>query len=377
MPAVDNRIHVTHVVLGLQTGGLETVVVNLVRHADRRRFAHQVVCLREAGALAPLVEAEGVPVTTLQARGRLGMLCSLVSRLRSSRTHVLHTHNPTPHQIGALARLLLRTPVLVHTKHGRNFPDDRTAVRLNRWCSCWTDVVVSVSVDAADVARRIERVAPEKVLVIQNGIEIDRFSVPRPRERMGHLAICVARLDPVKDVPNLLGAVQHVRRSIPAFQLDLVGEGPDRERIERIRTQMGLEGAVALLGQRADVPELLAGAGLFLLASISEGTPITLLEAMAAGLPIVATTVGGNSEVVVEGETGFLVPSRDPVALGNAVLRLLGTPGLLDRMGAAARRRAQLHFDARVMTKRYEDVYQGLLDARRTGTAFVPPVPAR
>jgi glycosyltransferase involved in cell wall biosynthesis len=145
----------------------------------------------------------------------------------------------------------------------------------------------------------------------------------------------------------------------PGFRLDLVGEGP----IARGSRRPGRGGSrrVALLGQRSDIPALLQGADLFLLASISEGISLTLLEAMAAGLPIVATAVGGNREVVVDGETGFLVPRRDPVAFAEAVCRLLSSQELRAQMGAAARRRAESHFDVRRMASRYQELYLRLL----------------
>ena len=358
-------IRVTHLVLSLETGGLENVVLNLVRHADRERFAERVVCLRGPGALAPLVEAEGAPVIALRSSGRLPTLRALLAELQVGSPHVLHTHNPLPHQFGAMAKLLRRTQVLVHTKHGRNAPEDRIAVAINRLCSRATDMVVPVSENAADVARRIERVPERKLLVIHNGIETERFTPVTRSDRAEPRGICVARLDAVKDIPSLLEAVARVRQACPGFRVDLVGDGPDRERIEATRTRLGLDAAVTLLGKRSDISALLQKADLFLLASISEGISLTLLEAMAAGLPIVATAVGGNREVVVDGETGFLVPSRQPDAFADAVCRLLKSPELRLQMGAAARRRAESHFDVRTMTSRYQELYLRLVAPTR------------
>lgn len=371
----EKRVPVTHLVLSLETGGLETVVLNLARHADRDRFSHRVICLRHPGTLAPLVEAEGAPVTALHRTGRIATLRALLSQLRLDRPQILHTHNPLPHQFGAIARTLGRASFLVHTKHGRNFPDDPVAVWVNRQCSRATDVVVAVSEDAAEVARSIERVPEHKLRVVLNGIETDRFKPVVRATRGQPRAICIARLDPVKDIPGLLEAVVRVRPTFPWFRLDIVGEGPDRNRIEQARSRLELDDVVALRGHRTDVPALLEDADLFLLASISEGVSLTLLEAMAAGLPIVATAVGGNREVVVEGETGFLVPSRDPAALAAAIARLLSSPELRARMGAAARVRVEHLFDARVMASRYEDLYTGLLaDGHRIAPRRAQPL---
>jgi sugar transferase (PEP-CTERM/EpsH1 system associated) len=367
MEPLPGPIRVTHVVLGLATGGLETVVLNLVRHSTRDRFAHRVVCLREPGDLAPLVEAVGAPVEALRARGRVRTSVKLVRSLLRTRPHVLHTHNPLPHQLGAIARVALRLPVLVHTKHGRNFPHDPWAVRVGRWSSRASDVVVPVSQDAADVARGVERVPASKILVIPNGVDTARFRPPAA-PRTAACAVTVARLDPVKDIPGLLEAVAIVRRRRPDFRLAVVGEGPDRPRIEEARRRLGLVEAVSLLGSRSDVPERLAEASVFLLGSVSEGISMTLLEAMAAGLPIVATDVGGNGEVVAHGETGVLVPPRDPSALADAVTGLLADPARLAAMGTAGRRRAEERFSVEAMVRRYERLYSELLSrARRPG----------
>jgi len=249
----------------------------------------------------------------------------------------------------------------LHTKHGRNFPDRRLAVLVNRFCSKVTDRVVAVSADAAAVARDIEKVDPARLQVIVNGVDVRRYVPPAGRRADCVMVVCVARLDPVKDIPSLLKALSIARVRSPSLRLTLVGEGPDRGRITEVRAQLGLEAEVALVGHQADIRPFLADADAFALASVSEGISLTLLEAMASGLPVVATDVGGNREVVIPQVTGLLVPSRNPVALAAALEKLASSAALRRSMGSAGRRRVEENFDVRTMTSRYEELYAGLL----------------
>ena len=333
------RVGVVHLLLTMDVGGLERVALDLVRRADPERFDGRILCLREAGTLAPLAEEMGVQVESLGARGFLDGLPRLVRRLRQLRPAILHTHNPGSHRVGVPARLLAGVPALVHTKHGRNRPENRRAVALNRWLARFSDVIVAVSEDAARVAVDVERIPAAKVCVIHNGIELGEPLPPSAWEGWSPRAITVARLDPVKDQATMLRAIRRVVDECPAFRLDLVGDGPSRESLERLTAELGLEGHVRFLGYRQDVATLLRRPQVFLLSSISEGISLTLLEAMAAGLPVVATDVGGNREVVLNGATGALVPSREPRPLAEAVIALVNDPGRAQALGSAGRKR--------------------------------------
>lgn len=361
------RLRVVHLVSTLNIGGLEMMVVNLVRLADRSRIEPHVLCLGEPGELANRVRAFGVPVETLaQSGGRRGStLRRLVARLHQLRPHVLHTHNPAPHWQGALARLATRVPVLVNTKHGRNYAHRGGARWLARTASWISDAVVPVSEDAADVARHLERVAPRKLHVVLNGIDLEGYTPPERRpETFGYRGICVARLNPVKDFPNLLAAVRRVVDQEPRFRLEVVGDGPARDHVHALCRELQLDAHVDWLGARHDVRERLTAADLFVLASKSEGISLTILEAMMAALPVVATDVGGNREIVVEGRTGRLVPSGDAERLAAAILDTLADPATAIAAGQAGRQRVVERFDIRQKAAQYEELYRTLL-ARR------------
>jgi sugar transferase (PEP-CTERM/EpsH1 system associated) len=362
------RVRVVHLVLTLQIGGLEKVVLDLARHADPLTFDTRVLCLQGGGPLRPRFEALGVSVESLDLpdlrKGRT--LLRLVRWLRRFRPHVLHTHNPTPHIFGALAARPAGVPVLVHTKHGRNYPDSRRAVAWNRLASWLSDRVVPVSDDSAEVAAEVERVPRRKIQVIRNGIDLGAFPAPAgARPGAGMRAIHVARLnDLAKDQTTLLRAARLVADLEPGFRLTVVGDGPDQARLLALSEELGLGEHVCFLGFRSDVSALLGAADVFVLSSLTEGISLTLLEAMAAGLPVVATDVGGNREVVVPGQTGLLVPAGSPAALAGAVLEVLHRPEQAQAMGAAGRRRVEEQFSLRHTVAQYERLYLELLGGR-------------
>lgn len=362
---VNRRIRLVHLVSTMNCGGLERVVLDLVRNMPRDVYDFRVVCLGELGALASELAQIDVAVESLDVLGTRAVhsMKVLCARLRELRPDILHTHNPVPHLFGVFAGRLARVPVIVHTKHGRNYPELKKKVVLNRIASWLTDVIVPVSIDAERVATKIEMVRPDKLHLIHNGIDVEAypFAERRPPEAW-HRAIHVARLINVtKDQESLLQAARIVADAYPVFQLQIVGDGPDRAFLENLTRELGIGGHVEFLGYRSDVSLLLQGAGVFVLPSISEGLSLTLLEAMASGLPVIATSVGGNPEVVVEGVTGLLVPSKSPELLAQALLRVLRVPELGVEMGRAGRQRVETHFDFRVAAQKYEALYQNFL----------------
>lgn len=358
-------VSIVHLVHTLHLGGLEKVVYDLVRCTDREAFSLRVICLGEIGALGSQVEACGVPVETLDVydKGPLAGIRALSRRLRALRPDVLHTHNSIPHLVGAPAARLCGVPAVVHTRHGRHLFRGWKTGLVNRLACRWTQRMVAVSEDAARIARKHDRVPESKLLVVWNGIDLRDYpkrdrqasSAPRP-------AMHVARLnDDIKDQSTLLRAARLVADKRPDFRLDIVGDGPDRGALEALSNELKLAAHVRFLGYRLDVNDMLAEGGMFVLSSLTEGLSISLLEAMAAGLPVVATDVGGNPEVVANGVTGLLVPARTPEALAAAMLKLLQDPARAEQMGAAGRRRVEEHFDLQKVARKYEQIYRCLL----------------
>jgi glycosyltransferase involved in cell wall biosynthesis len=338
-------------------GGLEKLLVEFARHADRDRHELEFISLGHRGVIAEEIEAAGWPVTALGVPSgvRPALFLRLARLLRQRRIDVVHTHDDRPHLYGTIAGRLAGVGRIIHTRHGRSPHLSRRQRTLVRLAAGWIDRFVCVSADAAAIAIA-QGVPPRKVCTIHNGIDLERFPFLGPRPQGP--AVIVARLSPEKDHATLLRAAALVVRSQPSFRLEIAGDGPCREDLHRLAGELGLGEQVRFLGQVRDIPGLLARAGLFVLSSLSEGVSLTLLEAMASGLPIVATRVGGNPEVVAEGSTGLLAPAGDPAALAAAIAALWQDPHRCRLFGAAGRRRVEEQFDIRRMVAAYEAMYR-------------------
>jgi glycosyltransferase involved in cell wall biosynthesis len=374
-------VKIAHMVLGLQVGGLEQVVLRLLERTDRSRYSPAVCVLDEPGALALELRRLDVPLWVHPRGGGLSVraIADLSRLLCREKVALVHTHNPTPHLYGALSAVVsavrsaaghrFARPRVIHTKHGRNTPSARRKVFANRLSSALSDRVVAVSEDARRVVLDIERVDPAKVVTIVNGVDTCLYrpadSPIAARERLGipplglHIG-CVARLSAEKDHETLIEAfaLLHARRR--NTHLTLIGDGDRRAVLQEHAFRRGLSSAVTFAGTRSDVASLLPAFDAFALASRTEGLSLTLIEAAATGLPIVATRVGGNAEVVEHAETGLLVTPGVPALFASALESLLRRP---DRraMGARGRARAIEKFSVDRMARAYQDLYAEVL----------------
>lgn len=357
------RCRVVHLTPGLDVGGLEKLLVEFARCADRERFDLHFLSLTDRGPVADAIERYGWPVTALHAPAGLrpGLVGRLARQLRRLRPDVVHSHDDRPLIYGAPAAWLAGVPVVVHTRHHQGSRLSARQRLLVRLASLANDRFVCIAHDSARWARR-QGIPPRQLRVIHNGIDLTRFAFTGPDP--GGPAVLVARLSPEKDVATLLDAVARVVRQRTDFRLMIAGDGPCRGELERRAAALEVGDHVRFLGTVQAVPALLGTARLFALSSLTEGISLTLLEAMARGLPVVATRVGGNPEVVADGETGRLVPPRDPEALAQALLDLWTRPDLCARMGMAGRRRVESEFDVRRMVARYEALYLGRREPR-------------
>jgi glycosyltransferase involved in cell wall biosynthesis len=348
---------VAHVTLGLEVGGQEKLLVDFARETDRDHFDLVFVSISTRGRLTVDVERQGWPVIALGEPDGLrpGLVLRLAWLFRRERIDVVHTHDDKPLVYAPLAARLARVSTVIHTRHGRSFGASARQQFVSSLAARLTDRFVCVSEDSARLTIG-QGVPARKVCAIWNGIDTGRFAFSGPVER-GPL-VTVARLSPEKDLDTLLRATALACREEPEFRLEIAGDGPCMTGLRRVTAELGLGERVHFHGEVRDVPALLARASLFALSSLSEGVSLTLLEAMGRGLPCVATRVGGNPEVVVDGTTGLLVPSRDPAALAAALLRLWRAPEEGRRMGLAGRRRVLESFDIRRMVRRYEQLYR-------------------
>jgi glycosyltransferase involved in cell wall biosynthesis len=349
-------------------GGLEKMLVDLARHTDRQQFDLTFVSLGSRGELAAEIEAAGWPVLALgePAGLRPGMVMRLARLFRERAFDVVHTHNARPLVYAPLAAKLAGVPRVIHTRHGRGYGLTRRQMALTNLAARWTDEFVCVSWDSVRLSRQAG-MAARPVHKIWNGVDTARFTYSGPCP--GGPAVVVARLCPEKDLETLLRATAQVVAEHPAFHLEVAGDGPCRPELQQLAVNLRIDKHVHFLGQVKDIPGLLARAGLFVLSSVTEGLSLTLLEAMATGLPVVATRVGGNPEVVANGETGLLVPARDPHTLAEAMLQVARDEELQREMGREGRERVERYFDVHHMVAGYERLY------RHSAPAAAPEVP--
>jgi glycosyltransferase involved in cell wall biosynthesis len=356
---------------GLGRGGAEQLLVSGVPYLDRRRYRyHFAYLLPWKDSLVAELEGAGLPVHCLDGAGAGGgWVARLRGLLRRERIELVHAHSPVP---AAGARVVAGRHIrVVYTEHNLWSRYHRATYAANLATFARNDHVFAVSDEVRASIRypgplRLLPMPPVETLhhgldpATAGGFHGDgvrtELGIPEDAPVIGS----VANFKAAKDHATMLRATARVRQAVPEVRLLLVGQGPLEAETRRLAAELGLEGTVVFAGFRTDARRLAAAFDVFTLSSTYEGLPIALIEAMALGRPAVVTRVGGTPEVVADGANGLLVPPRDPAALADGLLRLLGDPELRARMGAAARSRA-LDFDIRKAVGRMERVYADLL----------------
>jgi glycosyltransferase involved in cell wall biosynthesis len=356
-------------------GGAEQVMLQLLEGLDRARWRPVLLHHTEPGLARLVAGAQALDVECrvaprLSRRQHLGSgLREFVRILQAERPAVFHAHLPAPltGKYGLLAAALGRVPAVVATAH---LLDDRPAdwrERVSqRMVTACVDRYLAVSDGVARRLRARSGMPERKLRVIRNGVAVDRFRRPPDLRLRAELTggreqtivLTIARLDAQKGHVHLLAAAAE----IPDALFLLAGDGAERPRLEAEARALGVADRVRFLGHRDDIPELLALCDLFVLPSLYEGLPLSVLEAMAAGRPVVATAVGGTDEAVLHGETGLLVAPGDASALRDAIRALLADPDRAARMGEAGGIRACREFSAGRMIAQVTGVYEELLD---------------
>lgn len=365
---------ICHLLHTLNVGGAEVLAARLARRlAGVYRFVF--ACLEEVGTLGEGLLQEGFTVHLVGRRDGVDLGCArrLAGLLRRERVDLVHAHQYAPFFYSTVSRLFYRRPPVMFTEHGRAFPDypRRKRILANRMLLERRDRVVGVGEAVRKALIDNEGLPASRVEVIYNGVQLSNFSngnsdrvAARRAIGVGDenlVLIQVARLDPLKDHTTAIRSVARVAPHRPDVRLVLVGCGPEEARIRELIHREGLDRHVLLLGLRDDVARLLPAADLFFLTSVTEGIPVTLIEAMAAALPIVGTRVGGMGEVVEEGVTGLLAPAGDEVALAGCVLRMAGDIESAHRMGQLGRERARAMFSEDRMHEGYLRLYREMI----------------
>jgi glycosyltransferase involved in cell wall biosynthesis len=344
----------------LEYGGTQRQALELARRLDRRRFQVELWVLRAGDDLAPVAREYNLPVVWLARSGWVGprSLWGLWHRLRQAPPDLLMLLTVIPNIWGRLWGRPARVPVIVGNCRGGAAPWRQH----ERWLWPLAHHILCNSAILKDLLVSRYGVPPARLTVAPNGVDTEFFQ-PRTDERSPGppVLLCVARLVPDKDHDTLLAALAQLAARHPGTELRLVGNGPRRPALERMVQDLGLAGQVKFLPTTNDVRQLYQKADIFVLSSVAEALPNVILEAMAAGLPVVATRVGGVPEAVASEDTGLLVAPRDAVGLAAALARLLDEPETRLAMGGRGRRRAVAEFSFDAMVRRHEELWTRLL----------------
>jgi len=372
----------------MQVAGAEVLIRETIRRLGDA-IRPTVFCLDRVGAIGEELSGQGVDVVCFQRRP--GWDFSVSRKLARAATHrgveVLHAHQYTPFFYAALAKPFVRpTPALILTEHGRHYPDAVSPPRraVNRVVlDHLADAVNACCRFSADALSRIDGFAGRRIEVIENGIDLARYTPTADkaalRERLGldparRSVVHVARHHPVKDQATLLRAFALAAPDAPDADLVMVGDGPLRDDLTALASSLGVAARVRFVGVQANVADWLRASHAFALTNVSEAASLTLLEAMASGLPVVVTAVGGNPEIVRDGVDGLLFPRGEAAAGADCLRRLLRDPALAARLGASGRGRVAETYQLHQTVDAYHRLYRRLACRPTRGVAGYSPL---
>ncbi|MCG8527252.1 MAG: glycosyltransferase [Opitutales bacterium] len=369
---------VLQLVRALDIGGLEQVVINITKHfEERHQFELFLGCLFFRGTRFDEAKTHIAWVGNPEADNsylHLPTFIDLVRFLKKYKIDIIHSHNPVPHRYAYFASLFTGIPI-VHTKHGRNYPKNKKAVWLNRLYASRSRRIVAVSKDAAKVSIDIEKINPQKVTTIVNGIDTEQFK-PRPevaidlRRKNGipddsFVIGSVGRLAPEKDYLLLLESFAKAFPTNEKVHLLLVGDGSEKSQLLQKAKDLDVENRVHLPGMQKNTEMWYPCMDVFCLTSITEGTSITLLESAAAGLPAVVSDVGGNADIVTHQETGYVINPRNKLSLyGESFKKLFSSKKLRITMGTKAREKIVQCYSLKAMIEGYQRCYTSTCKTR-------------
>lgn len=372
---MSQPITILHITYDMNIGGTEQVIRNLVEGLDPARFRSVILCID--GAIGPWgqqLQQKGFPV--IQLTRKPGFDIALIRQIRQilqqHNIDIIHGHQYTPYTYGWFAALLSRNPV-IFTEHGRFYPDFSTLKRrlINPVLQRRTAAITAISAATKLALEVYEFFDSDRIKVIYNGIadlsttiSAEQVQTLKQSLNLQDDAIVfgtISRLDPIKNQAMMLRAFQAAKSRCPNIRLLVVGGGPERQNLEALQAQLGLQDSVIFTGFQPNPQVYLAAMDVFLLPSLSEGTSMTLLEAMSFGKPTIATAVGGTPEIIKHGEHGLLIQNKDEPALTDAIVRLAQNGEQRIQLGTASRQQYRRAFTTPVMCSQYQQLYSQLV----------------
>jgi glycosyltransferase involved in cell wall biosynthesis len=373
----DDPIRVVYCIDNMQVGGTELNALRTAERLDRRRFSVSVVCIRESGPLMARYKSAGIPVHTFPMRSFLGLeamqqAVRLIRLLRQERAEIVHSHDAYTSVYGTICARLAGVRGVIASRRSWYSPHLKGRIlRANRVAYRLADRVLGNSPSVSRLVESEGGISASRIVTIPNFLDPESFEPMPPADRrrmLDELGVpadafvigIVARLSPVKDHATLLRAIASLRDRIPGLRCVLIGDGPERGAIEALADSLGIRDIVHLAGERSQPPNLHGLFDVSVLCSTTEAFPNSVLEAMAAARPVVATDVGGTPDAVHQGTTGLLVPPGDPSRLAEAILRLYDEPALRTKLGNAGHAAARAGYSADAVIRQVEALYTRL-----------------
>ena len=363
-----------HVIIGNGFGGLENVMLDLIKEGDKERFEYFILCLSTPDVIRDKLEESGATVLDLgYGEGfHPGLPLAIRKVVREHRVDIVHSHDYKPLFYATLGCLGKRNLVKVYTEHSSILSMSRRHQRIGRLLACFNDAMVMVSEHLQKYWTDQIGLPAEKTTVVHNGIDTglfarqgDRESLKREFGLQGKLVIGTAlRLNQQKGLQYLVASAPRVKEQFPEARFLVIGEGPLRENLIARARELEVEDIFLFPGYRKDITRILPAFDIYVLPSLWEGLPLGMIEAMLAALPIVATTVGGIPEALIDGENSLLVPPADSLALAKALCHLAASSDLRQKMGAKGCEHAFVEFALEKTVRAYESLYLNILEGK-------------
>ncbi|MDD4899720.1 MAG: glycosyltransferase [Candidatus Omnitrophica bacterium] len=363
----NKRINILYVIWSLGLGGAERALIELVKGLDKAKFTPIVCCLNDKGVFAQELEENGIKVIALNKKRGIdfSVIGKISSIIKKNRIDIVHTHMWGGNLWGRIAAKLSRVPVVIATeqnvdtwKRPYHFVSDKLLGK-------YTDTLVAVSENVKDFYAEKTRLNRKKIKVIYNSVNLKKyeFSDSKRLDFIGNREITlgiIGRLVPQKGHRDFILAVKELLKDCRVKGI-VVGSGPLENELKEFSQNLGLNGNIVFIGLRQDIPELLKSIDILILPSLREGLPLTVLEAMACGVPVVATKVGGTPEVVINNHTGILIEPKDYMAIKDAVLRFMKDKDFSQQIVHNARKMVEEKFSAYAMARQHSSLYEELL----------------
>lgn len=364
-----NKVNILHVIATLDIGGAEKQLVELVKRTDKKKFNPVVCCLTRGGALEEELKKTKIEYLVLGKKFKLDFSATfkLIPILKQKNIHILHTWMFTSNFFGRIAGLFAHTPIMIASERGFDRWKNRFHLLIDWAFSHFTDKIICVSEGVKNFYNKQGGVPLYKLITIYNGIDTNSPLVNEYKKKTLNLEkdsiviTNIGHLISYKGLKYLLHATSEIIKNFPKARLLIAGEGPQKNELEKLAKKLNISDYVIFLGLRRDIKEILSITDIFVLPSLVEGLPNAIMEAMFGGKPVVATNIPGNDELVVNGETGVLVPAKNINSLASAIINLLKNPQKAKDMGLKGREKVETLFPIDKTIKKTEELYESLI----------------